>query len=70
MRGTAIQSDDCRIAMGVALRGLNLGFDRFALCSRLQRVGVHAQQSEECLAAAIGQENAKGKSSKYGTGKT
>jgi hypothetical protein len=31
---------------------------------------VHAQQSEECLAAAIGQENAKGEGSKYSTGET
>jgi hypothetical protein len=70
MRGCAVGSDHRRIALEVASGGLNLGFDRFALCSRLQRVGVHTQQSEECLAAAIGQENAKGKSGKYGTGKT
>jgi hypothetical protein len=49
---------------------LDLGLDRFVLGSGLERVGVHAQQSEECLAAAIGQENAKGESSKYGTGET
>jgi hypothetical protein len=49
---------------------LDLSLNRFVLRSRLERVGMHAQQSEESLAAAIGQENAKGESSKYGTGET
>jgi hypothetical protein len=59
-----------RIAIGIASGGLDLRFNRVALGARLQRMGVHPQHCEECLAAAIGQENAKGESSKYGTGKT
>jgi hypothetical protein len=56
--------------MAITSGGLDLRLNRFVLRSRLQRMGVHAQQSEQGLAAAIGQENAKGESGKYGTGKT
>ena len=54
---------------------LDLGLNPLALRSMLSRtglqcLGVHAQHCEQCLAAGIGQEDAKGESGKYGTGET
>jgi hypothetical protein len=49
---------------------LNLRLNRIVLRSGLQRTGVHAEHCKQRLAAAIGQENAKGEGGKYSTGKT
>jgi hypothetical protein len=36
----------------------------------MKRSGVHPEQREQSLAAAVGQQNAKSKGGNYGTGKT
>jgi hypothetical protein len=40
------------------------------LRDRMAGIGMHAQHREECLAAVVGQKNAKGESGKYSTGKS
>jgi hypothetical protein len=48
---------------------LDLRLNRVAaLGDGAERLGVHAKHCEQCLAAGVSQENAKGESSKYSTG--
>jgi hypothetical protein len=51
-----------------ALGSLDLRLNGVGFRDRLERIGVHTQHCEKCLAAVVSEENAKGESGKYSTG--